>query len=51
MIYASETPKSRGSSVDDKVVSLSEGMLREEFDDIVKWREEPNVGSSVPLKR
>lgn len=33
---ASETPESRCSSVDDKVVSLSGGILREGFVDMVK---------------
>lgn len=51
MIYASETPEPRCSSVDDKEVSLSEGIPREGFDDMVNWRDDPNVGSSVPLKR
>lgn len=51
MIYASETPESRCISVDGKEVSLSEGISREGFDDMVNWRENPNVGSSVPLKR
>ena len=51
MIYASETPESKCSSVDDKEVSLSEGISRDGFDDMVNWREDPNVGSSVPLQR